>query len=41
MLLVSWKLDRSFEKNSDEKKDIKIRDTVKKTAIFLALADEN
>ena len=41
MLLVSWKLDRSFEKKSDEKKNIKIRDTVKKTVIFLALADEN
>ena len=41
MLMVSRKLDGSFEKLSDEKKNNKIRDQVKKTLIFLALANEN
>ena len=41
MFLVSHKLDRSFEKLSDEKKNNKISDTVKKTVIFLALANGN
>ena len=41
MLLLSPKLDRSFEKLSDEKKNNKIKDTVKKTVIFFALANKN
>ena len=41
ILLVSPKLDRSFEKLSDEKKNKKIKDSVEKTVIFFALASEN